>query len=140
TSSPRELFGAYLRSLDTAREGLPDWFVERLERAVGHYGVTSLDVTPALGAALTRIAIAHQRRDAQLGVVSALLDDRLGGPAADTDPSALRDVLDRLIESTQRRHPAIASLARGVRHRYFDRPAIEDHQSTVRNEMRAVLA
>ncbi|WP_276967940.1 biotin carboxylase N-terminal domain-containing protein [Desertimonas flava] len=140
TSTPRELFSAYLRSLDAEREGLPSWFVDRISRAVAHYGVGTLDVTAELQAALVRIAIAHHRRDEQLGVVTALLEDRLSGAPATEDPSRLRDALDRLIESTQRRHPSIASLARGVRYRYFDRPVIEAHQSSVRSEMRTVLS
>ena len=40
------------------------------------------------------------------------------------------------IEATQRRHPAMASVARGVRHRLFDRPLVDRHRDEVATAMR----
>ena len=58
--APREYFNQYLRSLDPEREGIPTWFVERLERAVAHFGLDDLSPRPALDDALMR----HVRRSA----------------------------------------------------------------------------
>ena len=41
-----------------------------------------------------------------------------------------------MIEATQRRYPAMASTARGVRHRLFDRPLIDRTRDEVATEMR----
>ena len=105
---PRELFNAYLRSLDLEREGLPEWFGDRLRRAVAHYGVTDLAPVPALEEALLRVFLAQQRRQQQVGVVTALLDGLLDGPADEPAAAgdAFRDTLDRLIDATRRRLPA----------------------------------
>ncbi len=136
-SGPREHLNNYLRSLDTEREGVPDWFAERLRRALAHYGVDDLTQCDELQDALMRIFMAQQRRADQAAVVLALLEDRLAGRAHPADPSTrLRETLDRVIESTQRRHPAVAGMARGVRHRLFDRPLIEHHRDKVSAEMR----
>ena len=123
TARRREHFNTFLRSLDVEHEGLPAWFAERLQRAVARYGVDELRRGPQLEDALLRIFVAQQRQDEQLPVVLALLDG-LAAKAADGDPR-LRETLDRLIEATQRRFPAVAACARAVRHRRFDRPLVE---------------
>jgi len=138
TSSPREWFTAYLRSLDVEREGLPAWFVDRLTRAVAHYGITSLDPSDELVGALWHLAVAHQREPDQLRIVGSLLEGMLAVDPGEATPELL-DTLDRLIEATQRRHPSIASLARGVRYRAFDRPVIDEHRSSVATRMRGVV-
>ena len=130
---PREHLNTYLRSLDVEREGLPQWFSDRLLRALAHYGVTDLDPSPALEEALLRIFIAQQRREEQLPIVVALLE----GPLPST---GLRETLDRLIEATRRRHPAIAGLARGVRYSRFDRPLIDRTRAEVYAEMKELAA
>ena len=133
--APREYFNHYLRSLDVEREGIPTWFAERLARAVAHYGIDALDVTPELEDALMRIFVAQQRIDEQLAVVTTILERRVAAAPSGAD-DRLRDALDRVIEATQRRHPAMASTARGVRHRLFDRPLIDRHRDAVAAEMR----
>ena len=75
-----------------------------------------------LAEALLRIFVAQQRRDEQLEIVVNLLE----GPLSS---DGLRETLDRLIDATRRRHPAIASLARGVRYSRFDRPLIDRARS-----------
>ena len=80
--APREYLNTFLRSLDVEREGVPGWFGDALLRALAHYGVTELDRSPDLEAALLRIFIAHQRRDEQLPIVMRLLDDQLIRPWA----------------------------------------------------------
>ena len=60
TRGSREHFNTYLRSLDAEREGLPQWFNDRLLRALAHYGVAGLDPSPS-----TRGCVAaHLRRPA----------------------------------------------------------------------------
>ena len=53
--SPQEYLHAFLRSLDAKAERLPDRFVSLLERALAHYGIESLDRTPALEEACYRL-------------------------------------------------------------------------------------
>ena len=142
---PREYFNSYLRSLDIEREGVPAWFGDALLRALAHYGVTRLDRSPELEESLLRIFCAHQRRDEQLPIVMALLDDQLDQPVSDmaddddTD-NLLRATLDRLIASTQRRCPAIAGMSRTVRHRRFDQPLVDQARVEVSASMKQLAA
>ncbi|MEV4259746.1 biotin/lipoyl-containing protein, partial [Spirillospora sp. NPDC049652] len=71
--SPREYFHTYLQSLDVERAGLPDDFQDRLRRAFAHYGVTELDRSPELEAAVFRIFLAQQRASGHASAVTALL-------------------------------------------------------------------
>ncbi|NND75098.1 MAG: ATP-grasp domain-containing protein [Ilumatobacter sp.] len=132
-SGAREHLNSYLRSLDTEREGLPEWFGDRLRRALDHYGVTELDPTPELRAALYRIFVSQQRRDEQVDIVASLLRDPHGDPA-------LRGTLDRLIDATRRRYPALAGLARSVRYRLFDRPHIDRARADIAATMKQLAA
>src|SRR5690606_28724416 len=50
--SPAECFARFFRSLDSAGKGLPERFLERLERLLSHYGVSSLTRSPELEEAL----------------------------------------------------------------------------------------
>jgi acetyl/propionyl-CoA carboxylase alpha subunit/acetyl-CoA carboxylase carboxyltransferase component len=140
--STRELFNAYLRSLDVEREGLPGSFRERLSRAVAHYGVLSLERTPKLEESVYRIFYAQQRVSSQLPAVLELLDLRLepthGLPTGLLED--LRDTLDRLIAATQLRYPVVGEAARSVRFRSFDQPLIEHSREQVYEAMREQLA
>ena len=71
--SPREYFHSYLRSLDVERAGVPEAFQAKLARVFRYYGVTDLDRTPELEAAVFRIFLAQQRMAADVGVVAELL-------------------------------------------------------------------
>ena len=125
--SHREHFRTYLRSLDAEREGLPEHFRGALLRALGHYGVTSLERTPELHDALHSIVVAHERAPSHVPVVLGLLEG-LGARADDLDPGSggeLRDTLDRLIVASQRRFPVVGNLARSIRYRCFDQPLID---------------
>ncbi len=129
-TSSREYFNTFLRSLDAEREGLPPWFVDRLSRALAHYGVDHLDPSEELAASLLRIFVAQQRRDDQVPVVMALLDRQ------QSSLPGLRETLDRLIEATRRRHPSIASMSRAVRYSLFDAPVIDEVRRDVSATMR----
>ena len=125
---PREYLNTYLRSLDVDREGLPDWFRDRLLAALAHYGVTGLDPSAALEEALRRIVISQQRRQDHEVIVVDLLE----GPLPE---EGLRDTLDRLLAATRRRSQAVATLARAVRYERFDQPVIERARAGTSAEM-----
>jgi acetyl-CoA carboxylase carboxyltransferase component/biotin carboxyl carrier protein len=131
--SPEEHLHAFLRSLDAKAEGLPQRYAEQLLRALRHYGIESLDRTPALEQACYRLFLAQQRADTAQGVVLALLDRRLEqvDPLAAPAGPDLRAALDRLSEATDGRDPVVADLARQVRFAYFDGPVIEAARAEV---------
>ncbi|MBM7809047.1 acetyl/propionyl-CoA carboxylase alpha subunit/acetyl-CoA carboxylase carboxyltransferase component [Geodermatophilus bullaregiensis] len=139
--SPREYFHSYLHSLDAEREGLPETFRDRLQRALAHYGVEDLEPSAALTEAVHRVFLAQQRVGEQLPAVSALLDrwltaDRLPeGPAR----AELGEVLDRLVVATQLRHPSLGDLARAVRYRYFEEPVVQQARQEVLDRARELL-
>ena len=118
---------AYLRSLDPDAEGLPRRFLDTLERALHHYGVTSLDRTPALERACYRLFVAQQRADAARAAVVAILDRRLerAGELRGRVGDDFRDALDGLVQATEGHDPVVADLAREIRFAYFDEPLIE---------------
>ena len=125
--SPQEYMHAFLRSLDAKAERLPERFVTLLQRALSHYGVDSLDRTPALEDACYRLFVSQGRADLARAAVMAILEkrieraDELVGKVGD----GFRGVLDRLELATERRDPVIADHARQLRTRYFDRPVID---------------
>ena len=130
--SDREHFHGYLRSLDAERASLPDQFVQRLTRALAHYGVPELDRSPALEEAVFRIVLAQQRVAADVQVVLAILDRWIGQPAPDAELAVpARAQLERLVRSTQRRFPAVSDVARSVRFRWFDQPQVDAEREQV---------
>ncbi|HKU27333.1 MAG TPA: biotin/lipoyl-containing protein, partial [Candidatus Sulfotelmatobacter sp.] len=68
---------AYLRLLETGGEGLPPGFVKALRRVLAHYGVNSLDVSPKLQESLLWIYKSHQRVEAQVPLLLAVLESQL---------------------------------------------------------------
>ncbi|MCB1302258.1 MAG: acetyl-CoA carboxylase biotin carboxyl carrier protein subunit, partial [Tetrasphaera sp.] len=132
--SPREHFQGFLRTLDVERAGLPPAFRERLARVLGHYDLpgdrTAPERTPDLEAALFRIFLAQQRSLPEARMATALLRRWLAEPAPhDGLTQAAREVLDRLIVATQVRFPIVGDLARSVRFRWFDQPAVDADRS-----------
>jgi len=137
--SPLEHFHLYLRTLDADHEDLPERFRSRLHDALAHYGVSSLDRSPELEAAVHSIHRAVLRRDEQLPVVHALLERRLERCGDADERDEVRDVLDRLIAATQAQYPSIGNLARSVRYRCIDEPLLARSQTTVDAAVRASL-
>ncbi|MEU7679254.1 biotin carboxylase N-terminal domain-containing protein [Micromonospora taraxaci] len=138
--TPREFLHSYLQSLDVERAGVSPTFVVRLERVLAHYGVTSLDRTPELEDAVFRIFLAQQRMAAAVPVVSEVLRHLLAGPAPAGDhrePAGI--VLERLVEATQVRFPAIADLARGLVFRWYAQPLLRRTRAEDYAEVRADL-
>lgn len=136
--SPQEHLHAFLRSLDVEAEGLPERFVAHLERALAHYGVESLERTAALEHAGYRLFLARQRARTAREGVRGLLAARLerGEPLDD----AYRAVLDRLEAALAPREPALAELAREVRWRCCDEPALVAAREATYTEMAGHLA
>ncbi len=143
--SSREHFHTYLQSLDVERGGLPEQFRERLVRVLRHYGVEGVDRTPELEDAVFRIFLAQQRTTPEVALVSALL----GSWSRETPPTGelaarARGVLERLGRVPQSRYPAVGDLARSVRFRWFDQPAVDAERSDillgVRDELAALAA
>ena len=135
--SAREYFHTYLRSLDVERAGLPEAFKAKLAKALGHYGVTSLDRSPELEAAVFRIFLAQQRASADAMVVAALLRAWLRDPPpgeALREPSGL--ALERLVGATQLRFPVVADLARGVVFAWFGQPLLRRNRARVYADIR----
>ncbi|HEX4902039.1 MAG TPA: carboxyl transferase domain-containing protein [Acidimicrobiales bacterium] len=137
--SPLEHFHLYLRTLDADHEDLPERFRARLHDALVHYGVTSLERSPELEAAVHSIHRAVLRRDEQLPVVHALLERRVGECGADDERDELRDTLDRLIAATQAQHPSIGNLARSVRYRCIDEPLVARSRTAIDVSVRRSL-
>ena len=132
--SPREYLHAWLRSLDAKAEGLPARFTAALRRALAHYGIHSLERTPALEEACYRLFLANQRAEIARTAIVAILDRRL--EAADelvghVDDGEFREVLDRVTIALEGRDPVVADLAREVRFRYFDEPLIAEARERV---------
>ncbi|MDG6101756.1 ATP-grasp domain-containing protein [Dactylosporangium aurantiacum] len=130
--SPREFFHSYLQSLDVERAGLPESFRAKLRTALRHYGVTELDRTPELEAAVFRIFLAQQRMSADVAVVSELLRQWLAGmPPVESLSERAGLVLEHLVEATQVRFPAVSDLARGVVFRWFAQPLLRRNRAKV---------
>ncbi len=118
---PLEELWRYLHEPERQGAGLSPGFVAMLRRALSRYGVSMDAAGGELELALLRIQKAHDRVEEQLGAIVAILDRRLRGAGE----GASREVLDRLVELGQERFPALADLAREVRYREFDQPALD---------------
>jgi acetyl/propionyl-CoA carboxylase alpha subunit/acetyl-CoA carboxylase carboxyltransferase component len=123
---PLEQLWRYLHEPEERGEGLSAPFLDRLRRALSHYGV-SLDAPGrALEYALLRLQKSYVRTADQVAPIAALLERRLAAGAGSAGSDAAgREVLDRLVEVGQERFPPIADLARELRYRRFDQPAFE---------------
>jgi acetyl/propionyl-CoA carboxylase alpha subunit/acetyl-CoA carboxylase carboxyltransferase component len=133
--SPREFFHSYLHGLDVEREHLPQSFRDRLARVLSHYGVTTLDRSPALEEAVYRVFLAQSHTATDLGVVTTIVQQWLSDPPPAADVALeVRDALDRLVRATQLRYPVVGDLARSARYRWFDQPVVE----VVRTEVLAL--
>jgi acetyl/propionyl-CoA carboxylase alpha subunit/acetyl-CoA carboxylase carboxyltransferase component len=136
--SAQEYVLTYLRTLDAERGELPEWFVERLHRALAHHGVTSLERSAALDEAWLRIYHSHQRVQEQVAAVMRILERRLDAPPEHRGAGSV-GVLDRMI-ALGAAHPALGDLARELRYRWHDRPLFEQARAAVYAEVDARLA
>jgi len=140
--SPQEHLHAWLRSLDAGAAGLPPRFTAALKRALGNYGIDSLERTPALEDACYRLFLSQQRAETARTAIVAILDRRL----EDADElvghvgAEFREVLDRLAIALEGRDPVVADLAREVRFRYYDEPVIAEARERVYARMEQHIA
>lgn len=138
--SPREHFHTYLQSLDVERAGLPEAFQTKLTTALEHYGVTELERTPQLEAAVFRIFLAQQRASTDASTIAALLRAWLQDPPPD---ETLREpagrALEQLVSATQLRFPTVADLARGVVFAWFGQPLLRRNRARVYANVRTHL-
>ncbi|MEU7932471.1 carboxyl transferase domain-containing protein [Micromonospora echinofusca] len=138
--SAREYFHTYLQYLDVERAGLPETFQAKLAKALGHYGVTELERSPELEAAVFRIFLALQRASADATVVATLLRAWLREPPPDEslrEPAGL--ALERLVAATQVRFPVVSDLARGVVFAWFAQPLLRRNRARVYADVRRHL-
>jgi acetyl/propionyl-CoA carboxylase alpha subunit/acetyl-CoA carboxylase carboxyltransferase component len=135
--SPQENLHAWLRSLDAEAEGLPPRFVAQLERALAHYGIESLERTPALEAACHRLFLSKQRAATARAAILTLLDRRLelAHELVGNVGDEFRDALDQLVIALEGGDPVVTDLAREVRFRYFDEPVVAAAREAVYAEM-----
>ena len=143
--SSKEHFHAFLQSLDAERGGLPDQFKDRLARVLAHYGVTGWDRTPQLEEAVFRIFLAQQRSAPDVLLATELLQRWISEPPpAEELAGPARNLLERLVRSTQLRFPVVGDLARSTRFRWFDQPLVDAERSSVlagvRDEVAALAA
>ncbi|MGH9642748.1 MAG: carbamoyl-phosphate synthase subunit L, partial [Terriglobales bacterium] len=132
----------YLRLIDTRGEGLPSTFVQALQRALVHYGVTTLDRSPELEDSLLWIYKSHQRLEQQIGPIMRVLERRLqrAGNLSERGDESFRTLLERVIFATHEQFPAVSDMAREVHYRYFDQPQFEAAREEVYAEVEADLA
>ncbi|MFG2084764.1 carboxyl transferase domain-containing protein [Spirillospora sp. NPDC048824] len=138
--SAREHFHTYLQSLDVERAGLPEAFQAKLATALGHYGVTELDRSPALESAVFRIFLAQQRASADAAVVTTLLRAWLREPPPEEslrEPVGL--ALERLVAATQVRFPVVYDLACGVVFAWYAQPLLRRNRARVYADVRRHL-
>ncbi|MBE1495759.1 acetyl/propionyl-CoA carboxylase alpha subunit/acetyl-CoA carboxylase carboxyltransferase component [Amycolatopsis lexingtonensis] len=140
--APEEYLLTCLRTYGTGGEGLPPRFLEALLRVLGHHGITKLGPSAGVADALLRLYRGQHRLEAVLPAVAAVLDRWIArGPElarhADDD---LRELLDRLVEATDRRYPAVMDLARDVRFRCFEQPVLVRARARLYREMDGHIA
>jgi len=133
---------AYLRSRDTRVERLPMEFVANLQRALAHYGLRSLEPSPALNESLLLMYKSHQQVNQHLATVIAMLERRLEhvDELAFLATAEMHLVLDRLLLAMRERYPAVYDLAREVRYRYFEKPLFESARERVYEEVQSHLS
>lgn len=139
TLSAEEYLFTYLRTLEARGGDLPRAFLDKLQRALAHYGVDTLEPTSALRESLLWMFKSHRRVDQQVDAVAAVLEQRLVRDDTADVPGFLA-LLDRLIAVSRHRYPGVCDVARDVRYRAFDRPAFEQLRRSVYATMEAHLA
>ncbi len=138
----QEYLVSFLQWLDADRAGLPPDYCDRLRRALGRFGVRTLDRTPELESALMWLFRSFNRLGELSPVVAAVLERRLThrDELAGRSDQSMRARLDRLAAATQGRQQTIADLARDVRFHYFDEPPMEAAAAELTAEMADHLA
>jgi acetyl/propionyl-CoA carboxylase alpha subunit/acetyl-CoA carboxylase carboxyltransferase component len=138
---PLEELWRYLHEPERRAEGLSQAFVAALRRALSNYGLSLDEPGRALEIALLRMQKAYERAGEQLPPLLAILERRLAGEGVPPGGSAgSRALLDALADIGQERFPALSDLARELRYRRFDQPALEGARRAVYAQAEADLA
>ncbi|WP_199510932.1 ATP-binding protein [Nucisporomicrobium flavum] len=138
--SHRENFHTYLQSLDVERAGLPPAFQTRLAGVLAHYGITELDRSPQLEAAVFRVFLAQQRAAGDAALIVTLLRLWSREPLPEEMPrEQVGAALERLVTATQVRFPVVADLARDLVFAWFGRPLLLRHRARVYARIRGHL-
>ncbi len=140
--SSGEYLLSYLRALEMRGAGLPTSFMEKLQRALHHYGSDSVEPSAALRGRLLWIYKSHQHMDQQVPAIMAILERRLAHAATLIPHSGQRFlmILDRLLTVSENRFPALNDLAHDVRFRFFEQPLFEQARNQVCSSMKSHLA
>jgi acetyl/propionyl-CoA carboxylase alpha subunit/acetyl-CoA carboxylase carboxyltransferase component len=141
TRPPLDELWRYLHEPARRGAGLSPPFLALLSRALSHYGLSLDEPGRELELALLRLQKAYLRADEAMGPIISILEHRLAGDAPlglahETD----RGLHDRLVEIGTERHPALADLARELRYRVFDQPALERARARIYQHAEADLA
>ncbi|HEX6203355.1 MAG TPA: biotin/lipoyl-containing protein, partial [Thermoanaerobaculia bacterium] len=116
----------YLRDLGGRGKGLPARFLDRLRRALAHYGIDDLAPSPELREALFRLSKAHRGLGRRQAPVLAVLDRRLAAAAElRGEPAGFHELLRRLVDVSRDRFAPVHDLAREVLYRFVDEPFLE---------------
>jgi acetyl/propionyl-CoA carboxylase alpha subunit/acetyl-CoA carboxylase carboxyltransferase component len=138
---PLEELWRYLHEPERRAEGLSARFVAALRRALSHYALSLDEPGRSLELALLRMQKAYERAGEQLGPVIAILERRLAGEGVPPGGGAgSRALLDALAEIGDERFPALADLARELRYRRFDEPALGEARRAAYAQAEADLA
>jgi acetyl/propionyl-CoA carboxylase alpha subunit/acetyl-CoA carboxylase carboxyltransferase component len=137
-----ETFLQYLRSVRGSGDGFTPSFIDKLSRALAHFGVKDLKPSPELDCALVYIYKAQRRLDECALNVNAVLDHWVqnADSLAPHVTEDVRDLLDRLITATQDNHVLVNDLARQSRYCLFDRPRFEAAQVDGLRQVREAMA
>ena len=110
-------------------------------RVLRHYGVSDLERTPAMEEAVFRIFLAQQRSAPEVALATAVLGSWIDEPPPTGELAVrARELLERLGRATQLRYPVIGDLARSVRFRWFDQPAVDEERADVLDGVRDEIA
>ncbi|HEX2165199.1 MAG TPA: carboxyl transferase domain-containing protein, partial [Thermoanaerobaculia bacterium] len=116
----------YLRDLGGRGKGLPARFLDRLRRALAHYGIDDLAPSAELREALFRLSLAHRGLAARQAPVLAVLDRRLTAAASLRESTdGFPELLRRLVEVSRDRFAPVHDLAREVLYRFVDEPFLD---------------
>ena len=123
----------YLRALDNGGADLPPDFLQSLQRALAHYGIQSLERSPALEEALLWIYKSHQKPEQQVAPVLTVLQRRLAqsNESLARSDEAFHVLLDRMIALTREMFPTLNDLARELRYRCFEQPFFDQNRRQV---------
>ncbi|MEZ4336081.1 MAG: carboxyl transferase domain-containing protein [Sandaracinaceae bacterium] len=140
--SDTEYLHLYLSDPDARGAGLPAAFLGRIQRALAHYGIQSLDPSHALREALFRVFKSRHHQSTQLAPLQSILGrwlDHRDDLVAHAD-DAFRTELQHFVAVTEGRFPALNDLGREVRYRFFERAAFEAMLDAAYAEIEAKVA